>query len=126
MAPAFHDRDIVLFYRLTTDIHAEDVVVYRPEGEALRIGRVDAVEGDTVDITVDGLKINGYYQTESYAAGGTVRFQDGPEFPITLKDGEFFVLCDDRSQGDDSRVYGPVTAGQLKGRVMLFVRHRGF
>jgi signal peptidase I len=38
-------------------------------------------------------------------------------FPVTLKDGEFFVLGDNRNESLDSRDLGPVPFVQVKGKV---------
>lgn len=126
MAPAFHDRDVVIFYRLARDIQAGEVVVYRgPNGQSL-LGRVVAKGGDEVDIDENGLRVNGYYQAEPYRNGDTVLFEGGTGLPVTLRAGEYFVLCDDRSQGGDSRNFGPISADRILGRVMLTIRQRDF
>lgn len=43
-------------------------------------------------------------------------------YPLTLADGEYFILCDAREGAPDSRRYGPVTAGNIAGRVIAIVR----
>ena len=126
MAPAFHDRDVVIFYRLAKDIQAGDVVVFRGENNQMLVGRVVAKAGDTVDITSKGLQINGYYQAESYVRSETVLFEGGVSLPVTLRPGEYFILYDDRSQGGDSRYFGPIPSDRICGRVMLSIRQRDF
>ena len=126
MAPAFHDRDVVILYRMARDIKAGEVVVYRTGNGQLLLGRVVAKGGDTVDIDQSGLKINGYYQTEPYKKGDTVLFEGGVSLPVKLRQGEFFVLCDDRSQGGDSRTIGPISEERIVGRVMVSIRLRDF
>lgn len=126
MAPAFHDRDIVVFYRLAKDVKAGEVVVFRGQNDRVLVGRVVARGGDTVDIDENGLKINGYYQTEPYRRGDTVLFEGGAAFPVKLRAGELFILCDDRSDGSDSRTFGPVSSDRVLGRVMLSIRQRDF
>ncbi len=85
-----------------------------------------AKEGDTVDITSEGVMVNGYYRTEDYAKGDTVLFEGGVEFPITLSQGKYFVLADDRSQGSDSRNYGALSTGIIRDRVLISIRWRNF
>jgi signal peptidase I len=126
MEPAFHDRDVVIYYRLAKDIQAGEVVVFRGENDVPLLGRVVAKGGDTVDIDANGLKINGYYQTEPYRNGTTVLFEGGAALPVTLRPGEFFILCDNRAESSDSRVYGPISADRVLGRVMLSIRQRDF
>ena len=126
MTPAFSDSDLIVYYRLAADFQTGDCVVYAGEGNTLLIGRVIAKEGDTVDITSDGLMVNGYYTTEKYANGDIVLFEGGAEFPMTLSYGEYFVLADNRSEGSDSRNYGALSNGIIKGRVLLSLRWRNF
>ena len=126
MDPAFQERDIVLFFRLDRKPEAGEAVVFRDADGAPRVGRAVAVAGDTVEIDELGLKINGFYQDEPYVTGQTLRFEDGPDYPLLLGEGEVFVLFDVREAGGDSRSLGPLEAGQLLGRVMLLLRHRGF
>lgn len=126
MTPAFHDRDVIVYYRLARDYDAGEVIVYLNESGEPLIGRVVAKGGDEVDITADGLMINGYYQTESYITGDTVLFEGGPSFPMTLREGEYFVLSDNRAEGSDSRTLGAISGEEIKGRVMLSIRQRDF
>ena len=126
MTPAMQDQDILVYYRLAKDMTAGETVVYR-NGENRKVtGRIVAVGGDMVEIDERGLKVNGYYTTDDHAVGDTVLFQHGVVFPITLAPGEYFVLCDDRAQEDDSRTLGALTDEQIDGRVMLLIRQRDF
>ena len=43
-------------------------------------------------------------------------------YPVTLADGEYFVLCDYREGAKDSRYYGPVRRSELKGKVITVLR----
>ena len=126
MEPSMQDRDIVVYYRLADNMTAGETVVYRNADGVKVTGRIAAVGGDTVDIDARGLMVNGYYTTDEHAVGDTVLFERGVVFPITLKSGEYFVLCDDRSQEDDSRTLGALTNEQIDGRIMLLIRQRDF
>ena len=59
MAPAIKDGDLVIYYRLQKDYQAGDAIVVETE-DGLQVRRVVAVAGDTVDITEEGLAVNGY------------------------------------------------------------------
>ena len=44
---------------------------------------------------------------------------------MTLAENEFFVLCDYREGAKDSRYFGPVSAGEIKGKVITVLRRSG-
>ena len=122
MLPAVKDGDLVFYYRLEKEYTASDLVVLRYQGHE-QVRRVVATAGDVVDITEDGLTINGapheiYEQTQ--------RYDTGVEFPMELKEGQIFVLGDSRENASDSRVYGAVDVHDTLGKVMTIVRRRGF
>lgn len=125
MYPAVKDGDLVIYYRLDKNYIASDCIVLTYDGRP-QVRRVVAVEGDTVDITEQGLVINGLVQWENYVYEETQRYAEGVDFPITLQAGEVFVLGDARAGATDSRIYGAVNAADTKGKVMLFLRRRDF
>lgn len=124
MYPACKDGDLAFYYRLQKDYRASDVIVVNKDGQT-QIRRVVAVAGDEVDLTEDGLKINGYLQQETGIYTETLPYVEGTTFPITVAEGEYFVLGDNRTNAQDSRVYGTVSREQIEGIVMVLLRHRG-
>ncbi len=126
MTPAFHDRDTIIYYRLSKEYHTGDVIVYTGSDGNSVLGRIIAKAGDVVDITGEGIIINGYPHEESYASGEFVLFEGGVVFPIILSSEEYFILCDNRSEGDDSRLSGAVSSHEICGKVMLSIRQRDF
>ncbi|NLG88039.1 MAG: signal peptidase I [Clostridiaceae bacterium] len=81
------------------------------------IKRVIAVPGDTVDICDGKVYINGEIIEEPYVKGITPPM--GSNYPITLKDGEFFVMGDNRENSSDSRSFGPIKRENIEGRAMF-------
>ena len=61
MKPAIKDGDLVMYYRLDKRFVSGDIAVFKKDGRTTT-GRVVAVAGDTVDITKDGLMINGFHR----------------------------------------------------------------
>ena len=114
MLPAVKDGDLVFYYRLEKEYTASDLVVLRYQA------------GDVVDITEEGLMINGALQQEHEIYEQTQRYDTGVEFPMELKEGQIFVLGDSRENASDSRVYGAVDVHDTVGKVMTIVRRRGF
>ena len=52
----------------------------------------------------------------------TSRYEGYTEYPLTLQEGECFVLADSRNGGTDSRFFGPVTRDEIDGTVITIVR----
>lgn len=125
MSPALKNGDLVFYYRLQKEDQSGDVVVLKKDEET-QVRRVIAKAGDEVDITEDGLKINGYLQQENNIYTETLPYVEGITFPVTLKEGEYFLLGDDRTNAKDSRIYGVVKEEEIKGIVMTLLRRRGF
>ena len=123
MKPAIQDGDVVFFYRLDKEYVASDPVVVSYEGEQ-QVRRVVAVAGDIVDITEDGLLINGSLVQELSVFEETLRYEEGISLPITIKEGQVFVLGDGRENSVDSRLYGAVDIKDTLGKVMTILRRR--
>lgn len=123
MAPAVKEGDLVLFYRLDKDYIASENLVMKYNGEWM-VQRVVAVSGDTVDISGDGLLINGALQQESYVYTDTERFVSDVDFPLTVGEGEVFVLSDNRENATDSRIFGVVRVQDTYGTVAAIFRRR--
>lgn len=125
MEPAIKEGDLIIYYRLQKDYESRDaVIVENPEGKK-QCRRVVAVAGDQLEITEDGLKINGYRQQEDDIFTETLPYVGDVEYPVSLTDGNYFVLADNRENSEDSRVYGQVQGSATKGKVMTIIRRRG-
>lgn len=124
MKPSIKDGDLVLFYRLDKNYVANDTIVLEYQGNR-QVRRVVAVAGDVVDISDDGLMVNGAVQQETGIYEDTVRYAEGIEFPVTVGKGQVLVLGDSRLTATDSRIYGPVEVKDTLGKVMTLIRRRG-
>jgi signal peptidase I len=123
MNPSVKDGDLALFYRLDRNYVAGDLLTLNFGGER-QIRRVVAVAGDTVDITADGLVVNGALQQEPLAYGKTERYADGAPLPVTLEEDQVYVLGDSRENATDSRIYGAVDTKDTQGKVVTIIRRR--
>jgi signal peptidase I len=124
MTPAVKDGDVVMYYRLDKEYAAGDLIVLDYEGER-QVRRVVAIAGDTVDVTEDGLLINGALQQEFEIYERTARYAEGIDFPVTVDEGAVFVLGDSRENATDSRIYGAVDAKDTQGTAIAIARRRG-
>ncbi|HJA92246.1 MAG TPA: signal peptidase I [Candidatus Eisenbergiella merdipullorum] len=122
MSPRISAGDLMLFYRLEDTLRADDVIIFEKEGRQYT-GRVVAVGGDTVEVTEDArLMINGSYVAESDIYYSTPRYESKVIYPLTLEEGQVFVLCDYREGARDSRYFGPVGKKEIKGKVITVIR----
>lgn len=109
------------------DFKAGDVVVindYNAQLSDTLVKRIVAVEGQTVDIDfmsgqvyVDGRPLDEPYIKEpTYTS-------EGVQFPLTLGEGEVFVMGDNRNQSTDSRdpKLGPVDERYLQGKALFLL-----
>jgi signal peptidase I len=125
MNPALKDGDLVMFYRMDKQYALSDLLLLDFQGKR-QIRRVVATAGDVVDITEDGLTVNGALQQESGIFEETARYVEGVPLPLTLGEGEVFVLGDAREDATDSRVYGAVNINDTLGKVIAIMRRRYF
>lgn len=122
MSPLISAGDLMLFYRLEDTLRAEDVIIFEKEGRQYT-GRIVAVGGDTVEVTEDArLMINGSYVAESNIYYSTPRYESEVAYPVTLGEGQVFVLCDYREGAKDSRYFGPVEKTEIRGKVITVIR----
>lgn len=129
MYPRIDLGDFVMYYRLDKDVSKQDVVVLEKQtpdskGKKLMyICRVVAIEGDTVEITEEGqLLVNGTAMIERNIYSLTLPYEGYTKYPLTLGEGECFVLADQRDGASDSRYFGVVQKSDLIGTVIAIVR----
>lgn len=123
MQPSMRDGDLVFYYRIIEYYASGDAVVVRYRDRDV-ISRIVAVAGDTVDITEDGLIVNGSLVQEAEVLGPTTQFEGGVTFPLTVPAGEVFLLGDNRPHATDSRIFGCVNVADISGRVVGVFRRR--
>ncbi|BDF35820.1 hypothetical protein CE91St62_38830 [Lachnospiraceae bacterium] len=121
MYPTLHDKDMVVYKRRQkTYVPGDIIAIERPNDEEF-VKRVVAVAGDTVNIEGGRLYVNGKELEEPWALGETKAVKSGIVFPITVTDGEVFVLGDNRENSEDSRMFGPVKISDTKGRLVWYI-----
>lgn len=109
------------------DFKAGDVVVindYNAQLSDTLVKRIVAVEGQTVDIDfMSGqVYVDGQPLDEPYIKEPTYT-SEGVQFPLTLEEGEVFVMGDNRNQSTDSRdpKLGPVDERYLQGKALFLL-----
>lgn len=124
MFPFVKDGDLCIVYQLD-DYTTGDVVLYRNDEGKMKLGRIVAVGGQSVDFPKDGgYTVDGYQPSEeiTYQTFGA----DGVKYPIDVDDDEAFIMNDFRSDTDDSRQFGGVKKSDIDGKLLFLIRRRGF
>lgn len=125
MQPAVCAGDLMLYYRLDKNLKSDDVVVFQKEGIQYT-GRIVAVPGDVVEITDESdLMVNKSTVMEDNIFYTTPAYDSEVEYPLALKEDQYFILCDNREGAKDSRSFGVVDTNEIKGKVITIVRRSG-
>lgn len=125
MQPAVCAGDLMLYYRLGKNLNSDDVVVFQKEGIQYT-GRIVAVPGDVVEITDESeLMVNKNTVMEDNIFYTTPVYDSEVEYPLALKEDQYFILCDNREGAKDSRSFGVVDTSEIKGKVITIVRRSG-
>lgn len=130
MRPTLMEGDRVLVNRLSYrlhDVNRGDVIVFdRPEGAPAGpeepkdlIKRVIALGGETIEARDGKVYIDGELLDEPYLPPGTET--TGLDVPVTVPDGEVFVMGDNRANSGDSRVFGPIRTDTVVGRAFAII-----
>lgn len=125
MQPAVCAGDLMLYYRLDKNLKSDDVVVFQKE-DIQYTGRIVAVPGDVVEITDESeLMVNKNTVMEDNIFYTTPAYDSEVEYPLALKEDQYFILCDNREGAKDSRSFGVVDTSEIKGKVITIVRRSG-
>lgn len=126
MLPTLRNGERLVISNLFYEPAPGDIVVLcgeadREEGRNL-IKRIIAVGGQTIDIDFETgeVTVNGEVLDEPYILERT-HLDEGTEFPLTVPEGEVFVMGDNRNASRDSRSLsvGTVKEEYIVGRVLF-------
>jgi len=112
------------------DIRRRDIVVFKYPNEPQRdfIKRVIGLPGETLELRNKKVYINGEPLEESYVhflepasdsqevTSFDVRERYGP---VRVPDGQYFVMGDNRDNSQDSRYWGFLPRGYIKGKALM-------
>lgn len=128
MEPDFHDKEYLLIDKLSYKFKAPrrgDVIIFHPPNRSVfYIKRIIGLPGEKIVISENQVfiynkqNLGGIEITEPYLKTSTNTLGNISQ---TLKDGEYFVLGDNRENSSDSREFGVLPKGNIAGRVFLTV-----
>ena len=121
MEPNFYDGNYLIVdeitYRFRDPVRGEVVVFTNPNNESeFYIKRVIGLPGERVEIDGEVVYIDGEQFKEDYLPKD-IEFDSHVSFD--LKEGEYFVMGDNRSHSYDSRSWGPLDKEKIVGAVRL-------
>ena len=119
MLPNFYDGELLLTekisYRFSDPVRG-DVIVFKAPGSRNvdYIKRVIGLPGENIQINDGEVFVNGKKLYEPYE---TQKTRGNVE--ITLSEGQYFVLGDNRGSSSDSRSFGPINKSSIAGRTWV-------
>lgn len=122
MEPTLKNEQIIIIEKQPDQLHRGDVLAFNvPQmGEKEFVKRIIGLPGDTIYASQGKLYVNDESLSTEYTGSVTKDFTlkeiCGRE---TVPEGKLFVLGDNRSHSTDSRNYGFVDQGEIKGKVVM-------
>lgn len=125
MMETLHNGDWLLVSAFITEPERGDIVIVTQPNtfDEPIVKRVIAVGGDTIDIDFNSatVSINGEVINEPYLGSPTTNDEYAWDYPLTLKEGQVFVMGDNRQHSTDSRSadIGLIDENYILGQVMV-------
>ena len=119
MAPTLSDGELVVYLRIVPEYRPGDVVSMRVPSGDYYVKRVAAVGGDVIDLRDGSVFINGLEADDPHAEGETAEETGSVIYPYSVRQGNVFVLGDNREVSVDSRTFGEVNRRQIRGKILL-------
>lgn len=95
------------------------VVCHYNDGDYNVVKRVVGLPGDTIELKDGCLYVNGVRYEEKFLHE-PIRSSFGP---VTVPEGHYFLMGDNRNSSKDSRQVGPVSRDEIVGRVEAVIWH---
>ena len=126
MAPTLRNGDVLLINRAVYRIKSPargDIVAFRQEKNGhFSVKRIVGLPGETVQISEGKVLIDGQEMTEDIYVSG-IEYAGEAEQPVELGADEYFVIGDNHTASDDSRLpgIGAVNRDEIYGEAWLIV-----
>jgi len=126
MHPTYKNGEFLMANKITYRVAEPkrgDVIIFKYSDTADFIKRIIGVPGDEVMIKDGKIYVNGElldesgYLDQSVITNGGSYLHEGQT--IKLKDDEYFVCGDNRTNSSDSRDFGPIKKTSIKGKAWI-------
>ena len=119
MAPTLKNGESALATRTVDPLKPGDVVAFRyPKDESKSfVKRIVGMPGDRIESNSGSILVNGQTLDEPYVADAN-RSPDSWG-PVTIPDGQYFMMGDNRRNSSDSRTWGLVRRDAIWAKVLL-------
>ncbi len=109
METTLQDGDVLLTNSLAEPQRGDIVVIDGWDSGNNYVKRIIGLPGDQVDYVTGELVLNGIFTEEPYA------IKELDDYSITVPEGMYWVLGDNRPESSDSREHGFVSKDSIKG-----------
>ena len=123
MEPNYHQDERLLVDKVSPRAlgfnRGDIVIVHSPIQDIELIKRLIGKPGDTIELRDNSVFVNGQVLNEPYLP---VNANSGPtreQTKWTLGSDQYFIMGDNRSFSQDSRVFGPVPSANIVGRALV-------
>lgn len=124
MMPTLSNGQYLFANNINKNFKRGDIIVFTVPGSLparIGISRVISMPGEQLQITKEGVSINGQILDEnSYQYGDSYRDREGGD-SVTLSSDQYYVMGDNRTIASDSRVWGPVPKENIIGIIFFTV-----
>ncbi len=124
MTDTLQDGDFLILWSLFYTPQQGDIISANCQGlDEVIVKRIIAVEGQTVDIDFEtgSVYVDGELLDEPYIKNLTLNDEGGFTYPVTVGEGQYFVMGDNRQGSRDSRdaSVGLIDRDDILGKVVL-------
>lgn len=124
MEPTLLDNELVLVTRGYEEPRRGDIVVVDVSvpgvEEGVLVKRIVAVPGDEIEVVEGEAYVNGEKEKGGYTV--YIACCDLSVDPLTVPDGQVFLLGDNRPISEDSRIFGTVPFENIEGKVVAVLK----
>ena len=126
MTPSFKEEQRVMLLKVGYTIERGDIVIFASRESGARDGmqkdlikRVIGLPGDNLEITDDGVFVNGEKLDEPYLQAELAHARFHEHRVRKVPPGKYYVLGDNRRDSLDSRSFDVIDERSIKGKVIM-------